>query len=775
MNITLPLKLAPDLLIMPASALDSATLSKCECPIGHFVVSRPNSRKSSSVVNESVARLLNRFSKATTIVEAALHECMYYGGTPELALEKVYAILRPFIRAGWIICADEVDQAVSGPFRTGDLIDSYRVQQMVSRLDDTEIYLVRTPSGELAALKIATSNFAREMTTVLAHEATLLRRLSGICTPGLIGSGTVDRRSYIVSTWTDGDWVNVAADNLRAKYRSAAIPELLALCCRIAQVYSRLHAAGILHGDVSPKNLLVGASGEVTLIDLGLGRDIASDAKATRRGGVPEYYEPELAACLLESEETITASPEGEQYALAVLFYRVLSGASYLRLSSIRSVALRQIVSDPPLSFSEHGLAPFPTLENILRRALSKDPERRYPSVAKFAADLVALRDEQACALELQQPSPARTSVVVPELKIDPAYVLGDKAAFSSVAYGAAGIALALYIMSANGSGTHALGEAQAWIRRAQIWAKLDGAFSSAALGIGPEQANPGSVWHGLAGVYLVEALIAISVGDCSARNDAWRHYAAICGAEEVATDITNGLAGQLLGCAWLLHAAGNHAEISAEIRQLGDGIQRKLLCCHAHSPAASGNFLGVAHGIAGQLYATLIWSEVAAGTVPSQVVESLHWLADQAGKLGRRIQFPMRYNQQGSNLESWCHGSPGFVHLFAAAHRKLGGDFWLELLEGCAWGTWYSSGRHGGSLCCGDAGRAYALLSAWRSTGDSVWRERAQTLARQAMVLNQETRFYSLYKGKLGAEVLASDMNDTARASMPLFELDRR
>ena len=78
-------------------------------------------------------------------------------------------------------------------------------------------------------------------------------------------------------------------------------------------------------------------------------------------------------------------------YSLAVLTYRILTGEPYLDLDLERDDALDAIARRPPRSFTDQGRAPWPAVEEVLARALAKDPALRQATVAE-------LRDELARA-----------------------------------------------------------------------------------------------------------------------------------------------------------------------------------------------------------------------------------------------------------------------------------------------------------------------------------------------------------------------------------------
>jgi serine/threonine-protein kinase len=119
-----------------------------------------------------------------------------------------------------------------------------------------------------------------------------------------------------------------------------------------------------------------------------------------------------------------------------------------------------------------------------------------------------------------------------------------------------------------------------------------------------------------------------------------------------------------------------------------------------------------------------------------------------------------------------WCNGAAGYVSLWTLADQLLGGDEFGRLALAAAW-TAYEDDGDGLSLCCGLAGRAYALLNIYRHGGGDAWLARARNLAdRAAACARHETApRESLYNGELGVAVLAADLEDPAHSCMPLYE----
>jgi len=110
-------------------------------------------------------------------------------------------------------------------------------------------------------------------------------------------------------------------------------------------------------------------------------------------------------------------------------------------------------------------------------------------------------------------------------------------------------------------------------------------------------------------------------------------------------------------------------------------------------------------------------------------------------------------------------------VFLFTLAYRLVGDAEWLQLAELAAWNTW-DAPCDATTLCCGTAGRAYALLNLYKHTGAAEWLSRARQLANHAAAnATNGERTNALWKGELGIAVLIADLASPENARMPFFE----
>ncbi|MCK6459438.1 MAG: serine/threonine protein kinase, partial [Planctomycetes bacterium] len=173
----------------------------------------------------------------------------------------------------------------------------------------------------------------------------------------------------------------------------------LELLAKVCDAVAHAHANGVIHRDLKPSNILVTAAGEPKVLDFGVARLIDADtALRTRTGqviGTLAYMSPEQATGDLDRVDT-----RSDVYALGVLGYEVLCGRLPHEIGSgALADAIRRIAEEEPPEPSslDRGLRGDVSL--ILRKALAKEPARRYDGAAALAEDIRRhLRDEPIVA-----------------------------------------------------------------------------------------------------------------------------------------------------------------------------------------------------------------------------------------------------------------------------------------------------------------------------------------------------------------------------------------
>jgi eukaryotic-like serine/threonine-protein kinase len=783
-----PFVLPPDVAIRPVAQLPPELRERVQHEPGACSVTRPRSRTMSTIVDASTAALLETFRTPSTIVDAVIAFSAAQGLDPRTTLEDAFAVLAGFVNDGLLVPADsELARPIATSLRAGDRVSVFEVVEPAHVIVDTEVYLARAADGAAVALKIARPAAGRPLHDVLAREAAILDHLDGRVNPRLLELGEHDGRPFLAVSWCPGVDAYQAAAEARALGEPAGRPALLELAERVIEAYAHLHAQGVVHGDVHPRNVLVGADGAVTIIDFGLAvmPGTRGTPSAGGRGGIDLFLEPELAAACLAGRRPPAPSAAGEQYSLGALLYLLLTGAHTHSFSLEQEEMLHQLVEQPPLPFHHHGAWDMPVVERTVARTLAKDPSARYRSVSHLlrAFQAAAGRDRR-CARTASQPerAPELLDDVLGRLAAPGSLYAGGLAAPTApVMNGAAGLAYALLRIAEVRDDDGLLATADLWSTRALLATGSDEAFWNADLNVTPETIGSSSLYHHGSGVQLVQALIAHARGDDWAQRLAVESFAAAAAASGEHLDVACGRAGLLLGCCLAVETLPPAFE-AAPLRALGDRLRDSLWAELDRQPPLARSTelraLGAAHGWAGYLFAMLRWSEVSVTPPPAGLEERLEQLAALGRPAGRGLRWPHEVGAPADDSAlgaSWCNGAAGHVYLWTLAHRHLGEERYARLAQMAAWTAYEGGSAAPGDLCCGLAGQAYALLCLYRHSREPAWLARARRLADRAAasIRSGSLRRDSLYKGEVGVALLAADLDLPEHARMPLFETE--
>jgi hypothetical protein len=756
MNMTGPFVLKQDVLLVPCAQLSEELRAKLAAEEGDYTLSHKFGRTLAQVVDGDTAALLSLFREPRTLVEAVVESSRTLGRDPRVWFDQLLPHLGKFVRNRVLVPAgSEEEKEVRPQFESGAVVAGWTIVRCVNLVEDTELYEVRG-----GALKIA--RFAsREMQNVFANETEILRLLDGSIAPRLLDEGVHDEKPFVVMEWVHGVDALVAATQRRHDR-----PALLDLCASIAEAYAELHARGVVHADVHAKNILVGE--RVTLLDFGFSR-LTDREPRMPRGGMYTYFEPEYFA------HKVHSSSAGEQYSLAALLYFLIAREHYVAFSFDREEMMRQAREDAPLPFAQRGVPPWPEVEALLFRALSKDPPARFASMRELAALLrnaadaasrdaldAPLSEDAQAFLEATLASFARGGEMFASR-----YTIAPTA---SITFGAAGAAVGLLRIAETRGDAALLALADVWRSRAAASIGADGAFTNPERGLGAGDLGDVTPYHTESGVHAAAAMIAYAFGDASSLRRAVSAFLHASKRPCAELDLTLGRSGSLLAASMLLPLHDDRA-----LRAFGSNTMQEIwTALDARPPIADSpqrTFLGIAHGWAGYLYATLRWCSASGDALPAQCVGRLEQLAALRVPKGRGAWWP-RIIGSDHNIPGWCNGSAGHVFLFTLAAHVLGDPHWLTFAELAAWNA-YDEPRGLTSLCCGTSGRAYSLLALYKHTGSREWLARARSLANHAAHAAAATTqsAHSLWRGELGVATLIADLASPENARMPFFE----
>ncbi len=222
-------------------------------------------------------------------------------------------------------------------------------------------------------------------------------------------SGIVDGKQYFSMEYVEGIPLNEYMNNRfgdrtidsRTEYAKFEC-DCLKLFLKICDAASYAHQLGVIHRDLKPENILVSDDGAPHILDFGLAKktDDPSDGFSPRTlvgefSGTLRYASPEQANNITAITDTRT-----DVYSLGVILFEMLTGKMPYNFSGSLEQILNNIRVADPIKPSTHTELIDCDLDTIVTKSLSKDPDRRYQSVAGLAKDL--------CHYQFREPIDAR-------------------------------------------------------------------------------------------------------------------------------------------------------------------------------------------------------------------------------------------------------------------------------------------------------------------------------------------------------------------------------
>ena len=292
-------------------------------------------------------------------------------------------------------------------FQQGDVIDGrYRIVRKLGAGGMADVYLAHDEVlGRRVAVKVLLSRFADDEQFVerFRREARAAAALNHPNIVSVYDRGTVDHTYYIVMEYLQGETLK---DMIRRRGRLAP-EEAIAFALQLLSAVQYAHEHGVIHRDIKSQNIMVDQDGRVRVTDFGIAR--AGDPSMTEVGsvlGTAQYLAPEQA-------KGQPADERSDIYAVGIVLYEMLTGGVPFRGDSAVSVALKHVNELPA---EPRALVPDlpPALNQVVLKALAKNPERRYASAQQFARDLRALRSGAPLIADTFDLGEERTQVVAP-------------------------------------------------------------------------------------------------------------------------------------------------------------------------------------------------------------------------------------------------------------------------------------------------------------------------------------------------------------------------
>jgi serine/threonine protein kinase len=251
------------------------------------------------------------------------------------------------------------------------------------------VYQARDPQiDRLVAVKTVSlsgqePDAEKEFRLRFMHEAQAAGRLhhAGIVSIFDVGENPENNDPYIVLEHVAGESLN----RILAREKKLPLETALQLTEEIAEALDYAHAQGVIHRDIKPGNILITETGHAKIADFGIAKlNLAHFTLPGRVLGTPAYMAPEQ----LSGEG---ADGRSDLFSLGVILYAMTTGHSPFHGNSATTVCFK-VANREPLAASALDLDLPGELDEVISRAMAKDPEQRYQRGAEFAADVRQLQ-----------------------------------------------------------------------------------------------------------------------------------------------------------------------------------------------------------------------------------------------------------------------------------------------------------------------------------------------------------------------------------------------
>jgi eukaryotic-like serine/threonine-protein kinase len=264
----------------------------------------------------------------------------------------------------------------------GETLDHYLLEAEVARSGMSTLYRARDlRSGRTVAVKVPHPEM--EADPVLLERFRREEEIGQeIDHPGVVKTYDGEERSrrYMVIEWVDGRLLR----DILSDERKLPIDRAVALTISICDALDNLHKHGVVHRDLKPENIMVCEGDRIKIIDFGIAlkehaRRI-TQTSLTPALGTPDYISPEQ-----------VKGQHGDQrsdiYALGAMLYEMLTGQPPFTGQNPLVVLNERVLTDPRPA-RELNPAISPQLQEILSRALERDPRHRYSTASEMAWEL---------------------------------------------------------------------------------------------------------------------------------------------------------------------------------------------------------------------------------------------------------------------------------------------------------------------------------------------------------------------------------------------------